>query len=145
MDWKEATNHLEKVVGSEQEIIAEMQMMEAKLAEVNQAELANLEAINERTTIETSIEKNQELVNKRVKMAGWDKQKQVEEQTLAELLTEKTEIETTIKREELKRQQEQAATLAIHLHDGDACPVCGSVSHPELAKFGNLPISKHSK
>ncbi|MBC2062706.1 SbcC/MukB-like Walker B domain-containing protein [Listeria marthii] len=136
LDWKEATNHLEKVVGSEQEIIAEMQVMEAKLAEVNQAELANLEAINERTTIETSIEKNQELVNKRVKMAGWDKQKQVEEQTLAELLTEKTEIETTIKREELKRQQEQAATLAIHLHDGDACPVCGSVSHPELAKFG---------
>lgn len=57
LDWKEATNHLEKVVGSEQEIIAEMQMMEAKLAEVNQAELANLEAINERTTIETSIEK----------------------------------------------------------------------------------------
>ncbi|MBC2013264.1 SMC family ATPase [Listeria marthii] len=136
LDWKEATNHLEKVVGSEQEIIAEMQMMEAKLAEVNQAELANLEAINERTTIETSIEKNQELVNKRMKMAGWDKQKQVEEQTLAELLTEKTEIETTIKREELKRQQEQAATLALHLHDGDACPVCGSVSHPELAKFG---------
>ncbi|MBC2128793.1 AAA family ATPase [Listeria marthii] len=136
LDWKEATSHLEKVVGSEQEIIAEMQMMEAKLAEVNQAELTNLEAINERTTIETSIEKNQELVNKRVKMAGWDKQKQVEEQTLAELLTEKTEIETTIKREELKRQQEQAATLAIHLHDGDACPVCGSVSHPELAKFG---------
>ncbi|MBF2520252.1 SMC family ATPase [Listeria marthii] len=136
LDWKEATSHLEKVVKSEQEIIAEMQVMEAKLAEVNQAELANLEAINERTTIETSIEKNQELVNKRVKMAGWDKQKQVEEQTLAELLTEKTEIETTIKREELKRQQEQAATLAIHLHDGDACPVCGSVSHPELAKFG---------
>ncbi|MBC1977808.1 SMC family ATPase [Listeria marthii] len=136
LDWKEATNHLEKVVGSEQEIFAEMQVMEAKLAEVNQAELANLEAINERTTIETSIEKNQELVNKRVKMAGWDKQKQVEEQTLAELLTEKTEIETTIKREELKRQQEQAATLALHLHDGDACPVCGSVSHPELAKFG---------
>ncbi|WP_187986067.1 AAA family ATPase [Listeria marthii] len=136
LDWKEATNHLEKVVGSEKEIIAEMQVMEAKLAEVNQAELANLEAINEQTTIETSIEKNQELVNKRVKMAGWDKQKQVEEQTLAELLTEKTEIETTIKREELKRQQEQAATLALHLHDGDACPVCGSVSHPELAKFG---------
>ncbi|EFR87526.1 SbcC family exonuclease [Listeria marthii FSL S4-120] len=136
LDWKEATSHLEKVVKSEQEIIAEMQVMEAKLAEVNQAELANLEAVNERTTIETSIEKNQELVNKRVKMAGWDKQKQVEEQTLAELLTEKTEIETTIKREELKRQQEQAATLAIHLHDGDACPVCGSLSHPELAKFG---------
>ncbi|MBC2075842.1 SMC family ATPase [Listeria marthii] len=136
LDWKEATSHLEKVVGSEKEIIAEMQVMEAKLAEVNQAELANLEAINEQTTIETSIEKNQELVNKRVKMAGWDKQKQVEEQTLAELLTEKTEIETTIKREELKRQQEQAATLALHLHDGDACPVCGSVSHPELAKFG---------
>ncbi|MBC2329770.1 AAA family ATPase [Listeria swaminathanii] len=136
LDWKEATSHLEKVVKSEQEIIAEMQVMEAKLAEVNQAEIANLEAINERTTIETSIEKNQELVNKRMKMAAWDKQKQVEEQTLAQLLTEKDAIEATIKQEETKRQQEQAALLATHLHDGDACPVCGSVSHPELAEFG---------
>ncbi|MBC2186552.1 SMC family ATPase [Listeria sp. FSL L7-0253] len=136
LDWKEATDHLEKIVKSEQEIIAEIQLMEARLGEVNQAEIANLEAINERTTIEASIEKKQELVNKRMKMAAWNKQKQEAEQTLAKLLTEKTEIETTIKQEEIKQQQEQAAILATHLHDGEACPVCGSVSHPELAEFG---------
>ncbi|MBC2192656.1 SMC family ATPase [Listeria sp. FSL L7-0229] len=136
LDWKEATDHLEKIVKSEQEIIAEIQLMEARLGEVNQAEIANLEAINERTTIEASIEKKQELVNKRMKMAAWNKQKQEAEQTLAKLLTEKMEIETTIKQEEIKRQQEQAAILATHLHDGEACPVCGSVSHPELAEFG---------
>lgn len=27
----------------------------------------------------------------------------------------------------------QASLLALHLHDGEACPVCGSVSHPEKA------------
>ncbi|MBC2181783.1 SMC family ATPase [Listeria sp. FSL L7-0233] len=143
LDWKEATDHLEKIVKSEQEIIAEIQLMEARLGEVNQAEIANLEAINERTTIEASIEKKQELVNKRMKMAAWNKQKQEAEQTLAKLLTEKMEIETTIKQEEIKQQQEQAAILATHLHDGEACPVCGSVSHPELAEFGeaaNLEI-----
>ena len=29
--------------------------------------------------------------------------------------------------------QGQAFVLAEHLHDGDACPVCGAVSHPKLA------------
>lgn len=29
----------------------------------------------------------------------------------------------------------QAVVLAEHLHDGDSCPVCGSTSHPNKAKF----------
>ncbi|GAB3961451.1 hypothetical protein GCM10027614_84670 [Micromonospora vulcania] len=54
-------------------------------------------------------------------------------------------METTIKQEEIKLEKEQAATIAAHLHDGDACPVCGSESHPVLAKFGETAILKHSK
>ncbi|MBC6149453.1 SMC family ATPase [Listeria innocua] len=136
INWKEAADRLEKVLKTEQEIAAELQIMEAHLGEINQAELAILEAINKRTTAETLIEKNQELVNKRMKMALWNKQKQTEEQTLTQLSTEKLAIETTIKQEESNLQQEQAATLAAHLHEGDACPVCGSVSHPQLAEYG---------
>ncbi|HBM4258942.1 TPA: SMC family ATPase [Listeria innocua] len=136
INWKEAADRLEKVMKTEQEIAAELQSMETRLGEINQAELAILEAINKRTTAEALIEKNQELVNKRMKMDLWNKQKQTEEQTLKQLLTEKLAIETTIKQEESNLQQEQAATLAAHLHEGDACPVCGSVSHPQLAEYG---------
>ncbi|MBC1373956.1 AAA family ATPase [Listeria farberi] len=136
INWKEAADCLEKVMKTEQENVAELQLMETRLGEINQAELAILEAINKRTTAEALIEKNQELVNKRMKMDLWNKQKQTEEQTLAQLLTEKLAIETTIKQEESNLQQEQAATLAAHLHEGDACPVCGSVSHPQLAEYG---------
>ncbi|MBC1387160.1 SMC family ATPase [Listeria innocua] len=136
INWKEAADRLEKVMKTEQEIATELQSMETRLGEINQAELAILEAINKRTTAEALIEKNQELVNKRMKMALWNQQKQTEEQTLTQLLTEKLAIETTIKQEEANLQQEQAATLAAHLHEGDACPVCGSVSHPQLAEYG---------
>lgn len=136
INWKEAADRLGKVKKTEQEIAAELQSMETRLGEINQAELAILEAINKRTTAEALIEKNQELVNKRMKMNLWNKQKQTEEQTLTQLLTEKLAIETTIKQEESNLQQEQAATLAAHLHEGDACPVCGSVSHPQLAEYG---------
>ncbi|MBC1391816.1 SMC family ATPase [Listeria innocua] len=136
INWKEAAYRLEKMKKTEQEIATELQSMETRLGEINQAELAILEAINKRTTAEALIEKNQELVNKRMKMNLWNQQKQTEEQTLTQLLTEKLAIETTIKQEEANLQQEQAATLAAHLHEGDACPVCGSVSHPQLAVYG---------
>lgn len=37
----------------------------------------------------------------------------------------------------------QAAILARHLHDGDACPVCGSAAHPSPARFdGELPTEQ---
>ncbi|MFC5769216.1 SbcC/MukB-like Walker B domain-containing protein, partial [Thauera sinica] len=37
----------------------------------------------------------------------------------------------------------QAAVLARHLHDGDACPVCGSAAHPSPARFdGELPTEQ---
>lgn len=136
LDWKETTTLLEKIIDKEQKIATELQSVEARLAEINKAELMYLEVINKRTTLEARIEKEQELVNKRIKMEEWDAAKQTEEQTLAQLLIEKAEMERTIKQEETKLEKEQAATIAAHLHEGDACPVCGSQSHPILAKFG---------
>ncbi|EID5101180.1 SMC family ATPase [Listeria monocytogenes] len=135
LEWKEATTLLEEIVNSEQKIIAELQSVESRLVEINQAELTYLEVINKRTTVEAIIEKEQELVSKRMKMVAWDSEKQTEEQKLVQLLAEKAEVETTIEQEETKLQKEQAATIAAHLHDGEACPVCGSDSHPALAKF----------
>lgn len=136
LDWKKTTTLLEKIIDKEQKIATELQSVEARLAEINKAELMYLEVINKRTTLEARIEKEQELVNKRIKMEEWAAAKQTEEQTLAQLLIEKAEMERTIKQEETKLEKEQAATIAAHLHEGDACPVCGSQSHPILAKFG---------
>ncbi|HAA6280950.1 TPA_asm: SMC family ATPase [Listeria monocytogenes] len=136
LEWKEATTLLEEIVNSEQKIIAELQSVESRLVEINQAELTYLEVINKRTTVEAIIEKEQELVSKRMKMVAWDSEKQTEEQKLVQLLAEKAEIETTIEQEEIKLQKEQAATIAANINDGEACPVCGSDSHPALAKFG---------
>lgn len=43
--------------------------------------------------------------------------------------TQRSELETL----ETRWRQGQAAVLAAHLHDGEACPVCGSASHPAPA------------
>lgn len=102
LDWKETTTLLEKIIDKEQKIATELQSVEARLAEINKAELTYLEAINKRTTLEARVEKEQELVNKRMKMEEWDAAKQTEEQTLAQLLIEKAEMERTIKQEEIK-------------------------------------------
>ncbi|MBA5759990.1 hypothetical protein H3286_26345, partial [Escherichia coli] len=85
-------------------IIAELQSVESRFVEINQAELTYLEVINKRTTVEAIIEKEQELVSKRMKMVAWDSEKQTEEQKLVQLLAEKAEIETTIEQEETKLQ-----------------------------------------
>ncbi|WP_318614140.1 AAA family ATPase [Sporosarcina sp. YIM B06819] len=36
----------------------------------------------------------------------------------------------------------EAATLAATLHDGEACPVCGSSNHPEKAHRGEVEVTK---
>lgn len=112
LDWKKTTTLLEKIIDKEQKIATELQSVEARLAEINKAELMYLEVINKRTTLEARIEKEQELVNKRIKMEEWAAAKQTEEQTLAQLLIEKAEMERTIKQEETKLEKEQTATIA---------------------------------
>lgn len=38
--------------------------------------------------------------------------------------------------------QGEASILAAELHDGEACPVCGSAEHPNKAHEGNAKVSK---
>lgn len=145
LDWKETTTLLEKIIDKEQKIATELQSVEARLAEINKAELTYLEAINKRTTLEARVEKEQELVNKRMKMEEWDAAKQTEEQTLAQLLIEKAEMERTIKQEEIKLEKEQAATIAAHLHEE---MLVLSVVHSHTQYSQNLEKQltlKHSK
>ncbi|MBF2599673.1 SMC family ATPase [Listeria seeligeri] len=135
LEWKNQTDHLQQIITKQQVLTEQTKQAEERLVEINQAELANLEAMNKRTQLEILIEKNRELISKRTKMVAWEKQKQAEQQTLTQLLSQTEAIEMMIKQEEVKLKNEQAASLAEHLHDGNACPVCGSIEHPNLATF----------
>ncbi|WP_343363845.1 SMC family ATPase [Listeria seeligeri] len=135
LEWKNQTDHLQQIITKQQVLTEQTKQAEERLVEINQAELANLEAMNKRTQLEILIEKNRELISKRTKMVAWEKQKQAEQQTLTQLLSQTEAIEMMIKQEEVKLKNEQAASLAEHLHDGNACPVCGSTEHPKLATF----------
>lgn len=60
---------------------------------------------------------------------------------------EKHEITYAQKKKEYEKLAEdwlmnEAATLAETLHDGDACPVCGSAEHPEKAHRGGAEVTK---
>lgn len=65
-------------------------------------------------------------------------------QANARLERAKEQVESTkskLKQLEQSKQQNQAVVLANHLHDGEACPVCGSKEHPAKAYTQNDPIS----
>src|SRR5699024_2724730 len=38
----------------------------------------------------------------------------------------------------------QASVLATHLHDGEACPVCGSLSHPHKVTDNQMTVTKEA-
>lgn len=50
----------------------------------------------------------------------------------------------TIAYDKLEKQwlSEQAGQLALHLHDGESCPVCGSTSHPKKAMEQGISIDE---
>lgn len=135
LQWKNQADYLQQIITKQQVLTEQTKQAEERLVEINQAELANLEAMNKRTQLEILIEKNRELISKRTKMVAWERQKQAEEETLTQLLSQTEVIEMMIQQEEAKLKNEQAASLAEHLHDGNACPVCGSTEHPKLATF----------
>ena len=39
---------------------------------------------------------------------------------------------------------EQAGILALHLHDGESCPVCGSTNHPQKLQSKVMRSMKES-
>ncbi|MBC1832530.1 AAA family ATPase [Listeria seeligeri] len=135
LQWKNQADYLQQIITKQQVLTEQTKQAEERLVEINQAELANLEAMNKRTQLEILIEKNRELISKRTKMVAWERQKQTEQETLTQLLSQTEVIEMMIQQEEAKLKNEQAASLAEHLHDGNACPVCGSTEHPKLVTF----------
>src|SRR5699024_10132318 len=76
---------------------------------------------------------------------GYDKAKKAES-AIRKKLQEKKKAVNQVKEQynqlESTWLNNQAVVLASHLHDGESCPVCGSVEHPQKATQETDEISR---
>lgn len=100
------------------------------------------EKINENKLQLSDILVKYEIINEIIsKKSSIDKlckeyEKLKEKYVIIEEDARKCRLESAILEESFLR--EQAGILASDLKDGDACPVCGSTTHPQLAKISKL-------
>ncbi|WP_100011509.1 AAA family ATPase [Lentibacillus sediminis] len=93
-------------------------------------------------------DKQQELthVHQQVKVLAGFLEKQMQQNALDKDLQRKKAAYLQIKSKYDQMNEawlsNQASLLAAHLHDGEACPVCGSVEHPDKAETHEGAVSK---
>ena len=81
------------------------------------------------------------------KLASYGEQKRIYNDKLKKYTEKKTEFDLqNAQADRLERMwlDEQAGVLAAGLNEGDPCPVCGSVSHPNLAKLSDAAPDEQS-
>ncbi|KAA0743962.1 SMC family ATPase [Bacillus sp. AY3-1] len=117
-----------------------MQNLDRQLEEhTNQKQLMSSELQQLEQALEQYVAKVEELTNMRedakfLKQAYdvWqEKQKFEKEKETA--FTKMQEAVRAYENMERRWLSEQAGILALHLHDGESCPVCGSTNHPKKA------------
>lgn len=147
MDEKKATlDVLEKektaIANDSKNLVEEITDNEDKMIEIRDWLMKNENRLLERT------KKQDEIIQLREKYALLDSfiKNKVQRQKLESSLQEETmkvkQIEETYKIQEENWLQNQAVVLATHLHEGEACPVCGSSSHPKKAVGTKDAITK---
>ncbi|GAE34858.1 exonuclease SbcC [Halalkalibacter akibai JCM 9157] len=116
-DISSQTTELKKEKVSLTSELKELEKMVQKLpetSELNQTTRQKLKVVNECISLST-------------KATEISKQAFNEEEKLGTLKEEYEQLET-------RWIEGQASLLALHLHNGDPCPVCGSKEHPDLAE-----------
>ncbi|MGH0428206.1 AAA family ATPase [Bacillus hominis] len=117
-----------------------MQNLDRQLEEhTNQKQLMSSELQQLERALEQYVAKVEELTNMRedakiLKQAYdvWqEKQKFEQEKEIA--FHKMQEAVSAYENMERRWLSEQAGILALHLHDGESCPVCGSMDHPKKA------------
>ncbi|MGD6888379.1 AAA family ATPase [Bacillus mobilis] len=117
-----------------------MQNLDRQLEErTNQKQLMSDELQQLERALEQYVAKVEELTNMRedakiLKQAYdvWQEKQKFEQEK--EVAYNKMQLAVNAY-EDMERRwlSEQAGILALHLHDGESCPVCGSTNHPEKA------------
>src|SRR5690625_3818 len=143
---KQALAQFKKAVDQEQSEIEKVKNIlhqKEKVSEENQQNIKRFEQADS-----TRMEKHQLLTNLRNQMKiimGYDKAKKAES-AIRKKLQEKKKAVNQVKEQynqlEATWLNNQAVVLASHLHDGESCPVCGSVEHPQKATQETDEISR---
>ncbi|MFC9417612.1 AAA family ATPase [Bacillus mobilis] len=117
-----------------------MQNLDRQLEEhTNQKQLMSGELQQLERALEQYVDKVEELTNMRedakvLKQAYdvWQEKQKFEQEKEAAYNKMQLAVNTY---ENMERRwlSEQAGILALHLHDGESCPVCGSTNHPKKA------------
>nr|WP_088327874.1 SMC family ATPase [Bacillus cereus] len=108
-------------------------------AHTNQKQLMSDELQQLERALEQYVDKVEELTNMRedakVLKQAYDvwQEKQKFEQEKETAFTKMQEAVRAYENMERRWLDEQAGILALHLHDGESCPVCGSTNHPKKA------------
>ncbi|MBH0346968.1 AAA family ATPase [Bacillus pacificus] len=108
-------------------------------AHTNQKQLMSDELQQLERALEQYVDKVEELTNMRedakVLKQAYDvwQEKQKFEQEKETAFTKMQEAVRAYENMERRWLNEQAGILALHLHDGESCPVCGSTNHPKKA------------
>ncbi|MCU4989130.1 SMC family ATPase [Bacillus cereus] len=117
-----------------------MQNLDRQLEEhTNQKQLMSSELEQLEKALEQYVAKVEELTNMRedakVLKQAYDvwQEKQKFEQEKETAFTKMQEAVNAYENMERRWLSEQAGILALHLHDGESCPVCGSTNHPKKA------------
>lgn len=117
-----------------------MQNLDRQLEEhTNQKQLMSGELQQLERALERYVDKVEELTNMRedakVLKQAYDvwQEKQKFEQEKETAFTKMQEAVRVYENMERRWLSEQAGILALHLHDGESCPVCGSTNHPKKA------------
>nr|WP_208752205.1 SMC family ATPase [Bacillus cereus] len=117
-----------------------MQSLDRQLEEhTNQKQLMSGELQQLERALERYVDKVEELTNMRedakVLKQAYDvwQEKQKFEQEKETAFTKMQETVRAYENMERRWLSEQAGILALHLHDGESCPVCGSTNHPKKA------------
>ena len=101
--------------------------------------------INAELTALESDRKKVDAINQ--KLASYGEQKRVYNEKIIKYTEKKAEFDLqNAQADRLERMwlDEQAGVLAAGLNEGDPCPVCGSVSHPNLAKLSDAAPDEQS-
>ena len=125
---------LENSVNEKKALITSLKDADRILGQIN-AELTALEADRKKV----------DAINEKLKSYG--EQKRIYNDKLKKYTEKKAEFDLqNAQADRLERMwlDEQAGVLAAGLNEGDPCPVCGSMSHPNLAKLSDAAPDEQS-
>ena len=120
-----------------QEKRAEKQQLAELLGKLEEAPRKLAEKQSELDRLRQKARLLQELVQLEQQMAKFAELEATRRQALARIRHEHDRMEAAW-------IEGQASLLAMHLHDGKPCPVCGSLEHPNKASFGSEVPSREA-